>query len=67
VFVCNAKIETICDDLTGDFIDENRQPFHDGEGHIIYSHAFNDAIPFHAVIIPGDLRSKSGDGGPTPS
>ena len=46
-----TKVETICDDLTGRFIDEYRQPFHNGEGDVIDSHVRDNAVTFHAGII----------------
>ena len=53
MFVGDAKVEAIRDDLPSGFVDKYRSPFDKGEGHIVKSDAFNDAVAFHAVIIPG--------------
>ena len=47
----DTKVQAIRDDLAGRFIDENRQPFHNGKGDIIHSHFGDNAIAFHAAII----------------
>ena len=49
IFVFDTKIETLCDDFTGVFIDEHRKPFHDGKGDVIDAHSSDNAITFHAA------------------
>ena len=53
MFVGDAKVEAIRDDLAGGFVDKYRSPFDNGEGHVVQSGAFNDALAFDAVVIPG--------------
>jgi hypothetical protein len=53
--VFDTEAQAVGDDLAGRFIDEDRQPFHDGKGDIIQSHSVDNAIAFHAAIIcPGE-------------
>jgi hypothetical protein len=49
--VFDTKVQAVRDDLAGRFIDEYRQPFHDGKGDITQSHSGDNAIAFHAAII----------------
>ena len=53
IFEGDAKVEAIRDSLPSGFVDKYRSPFDNGEGHIVQYHACNDAVAFHAVIIPG--------------
>jgi hypothetical protein len=51
VFIADTLIKTVCDDFTGDFVDENGQPFHDGEGQIVHTDIADNAVAFHGKII----------------
>jgi hypothetical protein len=46
-FIADAEVEAVSDDLAGSFIDEDRQPVHDGEGDIINGDVFDDTVTFH--------------------
>jgi hypothetical protein len=55
-FVSYAKLEAVCDDRTGTFINRDRKSFHHSKRHIIAPSASDDAIMFHAGSVE-DLRS----------
>jgi hypothetical protein len=64
IFLLNAEVQTICNDLAGGLIKKYRQSLNNTERDIIQPHALDDAITFHADIIflEGDLRSKASAG-----
>ncbi len=46
-FIADAEVEAVGNDLAGSFIDEDREPVHDGEGDIINGDVFDDTVTFH--------------------
>lgn len=51
MFIFDAVVKAIGDDLTGCFANKNGQPLHDREGDVIQADIFDDTISFHVGII----------------
>lgn len=50
VFIGDTVVETVRDDFAGDFVDENWEPLHNGEGNVIHTNIIEDAIKLTIAI-----------------